>query len=66
MAAIDEIRKPSINYRNDLDECLVFYGSLLNLPNFRILFYGLPSLLSNFNQLLSVKVPKLLDSYGVN
>ena len=34
------------------------------MPNFITLFFGLPNLLSHFNQLLSKKVLKLLVSYG--
>ena len=35
------------------------------MPNFMILFYGLSNLLSHFIQLLDLKVPKLLKSYGI-
>ena len=51
-----------MNFRNDLDECLIYY--FLNLPNFRVLFFGLPNLFSHFHYLLSRKVPKLLECHG--
>ena len=38
---------------------------LFYMPNFMILFYGLSNLLSHFIQLLDLKVPKLLKSYGI-
>ena len=37
----------------------------LDMPNFRILFYGLPNLLLYFNKLLGIKVPKLLESFNM-
>ena len=37
-----------MNYRNDLDEFLLILNDLLDLPNFRKLFYGLPNLLLQF------------------
>ena len=37
-----------MNYRNDLEECLTYFKKNLNLPNFRILFFELPNLLSHF------------------
>ena len=52
-----------MNYRNDLDEYLIF--SFFYMPSFRILFFGLPNLLSHFNILLSTKVPKLLENWVV-
>jgi hypothetical protein len=56
--------KPFMNYKNDLDECLTYFKLLfLTYPIFLILFSRLPNLLSHFNQLLSKKVPKLLESY---
>jgi hypothetical protein len=42
---IDEIEEPSMNYRNDLDECLTFFKYFFNFPNFRISVFGLPNLL---------------------
>jgi hypothetical protein len=36
----------------------------MNMPSFRIIFYGLPNLISQFNYLLGIKVPKLLERYG--
>ena len=38
-----------MNYKNDLDECLTYLDYFFDLPNFRILFFGLPNLLSHFN-----------------
>ena len=38
----------------------------LNLPNFRTSFSRLPNLLSYFHQSLSGKVPKLLESCGID
>ena len=53
-----------MNYTNDLDGCLNILNYISNLSNFMILFYGLPNILSHLNQLLSKKVPKLLESYN--
>ena len=47
--ALIKLGNPSMNYKNDLDECLTFLNYFVNLPNFRILIYGLPNLLSHFN-----------------
>ena len=30
-----KLGKPSMNHRNDLDECLTYFKFFLNLPNFR-------------------------------
>ena len=49
------LRKPSMNYRYNLDECLIILNYFMNLPNFRILFSGLLNLL----------LPKLLESYDI-
>ena len=59
-----KLRKPFMNYKNDLDECLTYFNLIFNFPNFRLLFTGLPNLLSHFNWLLDGKVPKLLENYG--
>ena len=37
----------------------------MNLPNLRILFDGPPTLLLCFYELLGMKAPKLLESYGI-
>ena len=37
----------------------------MNLPNLRVLFYGLPTLLLHFYELLGMKVPKVLERYGI-
>ena len=38
-----------MNYKNVLDECLTYFKLLFEYANVRILFNGLPNLLSHFN-----------------
>ena len=38
-----------MNSKNDLDECLTYSKLLYNVPNFRIIFFGLHNLLLQFN-----------------
>ena len=58
-----KLGKPSMNHKNDLDECWYILNFFLNFPNFRILYSKLPNLLSYFDYLLGKKVPKLLESW---
>ena len=44
-----ELGKPFVNYRNDLDEFQLILNHFLNMPNIKILFYGLPNLLLHFD-----------------
>ena len=60
-----KLEKPSINYVTDLDECLICFKILFEYAQFWN-FFELPKLLSHFNYLLGKKVPKLLESYGLN
>ena len=40
VATMDEIRKLFMHYRNNSDECQFISKYFVNLPNFRLLFYG--------------------------
>ena len=48
-----------------MDECLIIYLFTI-CPILEYYFYGLGNLLSHFNSLLSIKVPKLLESYDMS
>jgi hypothetical protein len=48
IADIDRNRKPFMNYKNDLDECLTYLDYFLICPILEF-FFGLSNLLSYFN-----------------
>ena len=54
-----------MNYRNDLDECLIFFLKKFESTQLQNFFGGMFNLLSCFNKLLGKKVPKLLESYNM-
>jgi hypothetical protein len=44
-----KLGNPSMNYKNDLGECLTYLNYFFYLPNSKILFVGLPNFLSHSN-----------------
>ena len=59
-----KLEKPSMNYINDLDECLTYSIYLFIFLILEYIFFGLPNLFPQYNEVLGRKVPKLLESYG--